>query len=112
MNPIERRQLVLEYLNVHRQATYKELATHFGVSKNTIITDVTELTCSAPIYTVNGNGGGIRVSDEWYIGRRYLHSDQENLLRKLLPRLKPEDRKTMESILYAFAKPKANGESI
>lgn len=105
MSAIERRQMILEYLSDYRQATYRELAERFGVSKNTIVTDIEELTCSAPIFTVAGKNGGIRVADGWYIGRRYLHDDQEALLRKLLPGLQLEDQKTMERILMSFAKP-------
>lgn len=105
MSAIERRQMILEYLSDYRQATYRELAERFGVSKNTIVTDIEELICSAPIYTVAGKYGGIRAMDGWYIGRRYLHSDQEALLRELLPGLQPEQQKTMESILISFARP-------
>ena len=105
MSTIERRQMILEYLSDYRQATYRDLAERFGVSKNTIVTDIVELTCSAPIYTVPGKGGGIRVADGWYMGRRYLHSDQEALLRELLIGLQPEQQKTMQRILDSFAKP-------
>ena len=105
MSAIERRQMILEYLSDYRQATYRELAERFDAAKSTISTDIKELTCSAPIFTVAGKFGGIRVADGWYIGRRYLHEDQEALLRKLLPGLQPEDQKTMERILMSFAKP-------
>ena len=104
---IERRQRILEYLSDYRHATYSELANEFGVSKNTIVTDIVELSCSAPIFTTAGRyGGGIRVADGWYVGRRYLRDDQEQLLRKLMDGLQPEDQKTMQAILTAFAKPK------
>lgn len=104
-SPIERRQMILEYLSDNRQSSYREMADRFGVSKNTIVNDIAELTLSAPIDTIAGNGGGIRVADGWYISRRYLQNDQEELLRRLLPGLQPEDQKTMERILTAFAKP-------
>lgn len=103
----ERRQRILEYLSDYRHATYSELANEFGVSKNTIVTDIVELSCSAPIFTTAGRyGGGIRVADGWYVGRRYLRDDQEQLLRGLMDGLQPEDQKTMQAILTAFAKPK------
>ena len=105
-SPIERRQMILEYLSDYRQTTYRELAERFGVSKNTIVTDIAELTISAPIDTIAGNHGGIRVADGWYVGRRYLHSDQEQLLRDLMDGLQPDQQKTMQSILLAFAMPK------
>lgn len=105
-SPIERRQMILEYLSDNRQSSYRELAEHFGVSKNTIVNDIAELTLSAPIETIAGNGGGIRVADGWYLSRRYLHSDQEQLLRDLMDGLQPDQQKVMQSILSAFAKPK------
>lgn len=103
---LERRQLILEALSDRRFETRESLAAEFGVSTRTIERDIEILTCSAPIYTVQGGGGGIRVADGWYIGRRYLHSDQEALLRELMDGLQPDQQKVMQSILSAFAKPK------
>lgn len=105
-NATERRLEILEYVSDKRQLTYQEIADEFTISYRTVRRDVEILSCSYPIETVQGNGGGIRVADGWYIGRRYLHSDQEALLRELLPGLQPEDQKTMQRILDAFAKPK------
>lgn len=105
MSTNERRQLILEALSDRRQETYQSLANEFGVSKRTIQNDILELSCSAPIFTVSGHGGGIRVADGWYLSRRYLHDDLEAFLRNLLPGLQPEERKMMQGILTAFAKP-------
>lgn len=102
----ERRQLILEALSDRRFETVSNLAHEFGVSIRTIKYDLEILSCSAPIFTMQGNGGGIRVADGWYIGRRYLHKDQEELLRGLLDGLQPEQQKTMQSILDSFAIPK------
>ncbi len=102
---LDRRQEILQRLSDRRQDTIENLMTEFGVSRSTIKRDIEILACSAPIYTVQGNGGGIRVMDGYYYGRRYLKSDQEALLRKLLPGLQPEDQKTMQSVLDAFAMP-------
>ena len=106
-NTTERRQLILEALSDRRADTLDNLAVEFNVSKMTIRRDIEILSCSAPIFTTAGRyGGGIRVADGWYIGRRYLHDDQEQLLRNLMDGLQPEDQKTMQAILTAFAKPK------
>ena len=102
---IERRQLLLEAISDRRQDTYQRLADEFGVSKMTIRRDIEVLSCSYPIITVQGGAGGVRAMDGWYLSRRYLHDDQEALLRSLLPGLQPEQQKTMEAILTAFAKP-------
>lgn len=102
----ERRQMIMEALSDRRYDTVANLASEFGVSIRTIKYDIEILGCSVPIYTVQGNGGGIRVADGWYAGRRYLHSDQEQLLRDLMDGLQPDQQKTMQSILSAFAMPK------
>ena len=104
-NATERRLEILEYVSDKRQLTYQEIADEFRISYRTVRRDVEILSCSYPIETVQGNGGGIRVADGWYLSRRYLHDDQEALLRELLPGLQPEQRETMERILTAFAKP-------
>lgn len=105
---LDRRQEILQRLSDRRQDTIENLMTEFGVSRSTIKRDIEILACSAPIYTVQGNGGGIRVMDGYYHGRRYLKSDQEALLRKLLPGLQPEDQKTLQGVLDAFAMPRAS----
>lgn len=102
---IDRRQGILEFVSDRRQLTYQDICNEFGVSYNTARRDIEVLSCSYPIVTVSGNGGGVRAMDGWYLSRRYLHDDQEALLRSLLPGLQPEEQKTMEQILLAFAKP-------
>ena len=103
---LERRQEILEALSDRRSETVQNLATEFGVSVRTIKYDLEILSCSAPIYTVQGNGGGVRVADGWYVSKRYLHDDQEALLRELLDGLQPDQQRIMQSILSSFAKPK------
>jgi len=102
---IDRRQQVLEAISDRRQVQVKELAEEFGVNERTIRRDILVLSCSHPIITIQGGAGGVRAMDGWYLSRRYLHDDQEALLRSLLPGLQPEQAKTMEAILTAFAKP-------
>ena len=101
----ERRQLILEYISDHRKVTISDLVNEFHISEKTARNDVQILSCSHPIYTQQGGAGGVRTMDGWYLSRRYLHDDQEALLRSLLPGLQPEQQKTMEAILTAFAKP-------
>ena len=102
----ERRQQIIEYLNGNRSTTLEELTALFQVSKRTIRYDLEILSCSYPIYSVQGKGGGIRVADGWYLSRSYLSEPQEAFLRSLLPGLQPEDTETMNAILAKFAKPK------
>ena len=101
----ERRQQMLEYISIHRHVQYQDLMDEFHISKKTAQRDVEILSCSYPIYTRTTYAGGIFAMEEWYASKSYLHDDQEALLRKLLTGLQPEDQKTMQSILDAFAKP-------
>ncbi len=102
---LERRQQIIEAISDRRQDTMANLASEFGVSKMTIRRDIEYLTCSYPIFTVLGNGGGVRAMDGWYISRRYMRSEDEAVLRELLPGLQPDKQAAINRILTAFAKP-------
>ena len=102
---IERRQEILERLSVRRVDTIGNLMVEFGVSRSTIKRDLEVIGLSAPIYTVKGKGGGVRVMNGYYYGRRYLKPDQVDLLEKLIPELAPAQQQIIQSILDAFAMP-------
>lgn len=102
----ERRQLILEYISDKRKVTIQNIVDEFEISRATAKRDIELLSCSYPIVTENWRGGGIRAMDGWYLSNRYLHDDQEALLRKLLDGLQPDEQQTMQSILKAFAKPR------
>lgn len=57
----ERRRAILEKLCARRYDTRENLATEFNVSERTIERDIVTLTLEYPLYTVQGNGGGIYV---------------------------------------------------
>ena len=102
MTAAERRQAILEVLCVRRHDTRENLAFEFGVSKRTIEYDVLELSLTYPIYTTQGNGGGIHVVDGFYLDKPRLNEKEIALLSKILPTLTGEDRKTMSEILKKY----------
>lgn len=108
MTANERRQEIIELMSDRRFENIQNLMNEFGVSRSTIKRDIEIISLSVPIYSVSGNGGGIRVADGWYSSRRYLKPEQEELLNRLKAGLQPGDEQVMESILAAFAKPKIN----
>ena len=95
----ERRRALLETLCKRRFDTRENLAFEFGVSKRTIEYDVTVLSINYPVYTVQGNGGGIRVMDGFDLDKPRLTEKQTAFLVKLLPALSAEDKKAMAEIL-------------
>lgn len=102
MTAAERRQAILEALCVRRHDTRENLAFEFGVSKRTIEYDVLELSLTYPIYTTQGNGGGIHVVDGFYLDKPHLNEKEVALLSKILPTLTGEDNKTMSEILKKY----------
>lgn len=102
MTAAERRQAILEALCVRRHDTRENLAFEFGVSKRTIEYDVLELSLTYPIYTTQGNGGGIHVVDGFYLDKPRLNEKEIALLSKILPTLTGEDKKTMSEILKKY----------
>lgn len=104
-NTTERRQEILYFISDRRKLTLREIADEFQISIATVKRDIQILTCSYPIDSIQGNGGGVRAMDGWYANKRYLTDSQEKALEDVLNGLQP-DMNMLQSILTAFAKPK------
>ena len=102
MTAAERRQAILEVLSLRRHETRENLAQEFGVSKRTIEYDVLELSLSYPVFTTQGNGGGIHVTDDFRLNRPKMNDKQTELLQRLLLTLSEEDKDTMETIIKIY----------
>lgn len=103
LKPNERREAILETLCIRRHDTIDNLSQEFGVSRRTIRYDIEELSCAYPIESVKGRyGGGVRVLDGYYIGRKYLKPRQQELLKKLAKNLSDDDLEVMNSIFSDF----------
>ena len=102
MTSNESRNALLEILSMRRFETLENLAFEFGVSKRTIRYDIEILSLTYPIYTVQGNGGGIHVDENYRLGKSYLKKDQQELLERLLPNLNGKDATTMREIIKTF----------
>lgn len=107
----ERRRAIMEILCVRRHETRGNLAFEFGVSKRTIEYDVQSLSLEYPIYTTQGKGGGIHVVEGFELTQKKgcLTDKQSSVLARLASELDEEERKIVESILYAFSLPKREG---
>lgn len=104
MSVNERREAILTILCRRREETVANLAQELEVSRRTILYDIEALTLAHPLETVRGRyGGGVRVADGYYIGRKYLKPNQQELLKRLSEQLSGEDLATMNSILSDFA---------
>lgn len=102
MTASERRNAILEVLCLRKHETRENLAFEFGVSKRTIEYDILTLSLEYPIYTTQGNGGGIHVVEDFRLGKSCLKNEQQELLERLLPKLSGKDAEVMKSILKSF----------
>lgn len=108
MPAFERRLAIISVLRLRRCDTRGNLAAEFGVSKRTIENDVTVLSLKYPIYTKQGKGGGIFLTDDYIIGVPRLNGKQTDLLAMLLETLEGENRRTMEEIIERYgSRPRA-----
>ena len=70
--------------------TAKELAERFDVSTRTIYRDVDILsTAGIPVYTNEGNGGGISILDNYSINKTVLTDGERDSLLLALKTLQP-----------------------
>ena len=102
MTAAERRQAILEVLCLRRHETRENLANEFGVSKRTIEYDVLNLMLTYPVFTIQGNGGGIYVTDDFRLNRPKMNEKQTELLQRILPTLSGEDKETMQNIINIY----------
>lgn len=74
------------YLLMHRKImTAQELATHFEVSKRTILRDIEVLTTAGiPIYTTQGKGGGIGILDNFVLNKAVLSNEEQQQILSAL----------------------------
>ena len=102
MTASERRNAILEDLCMRRFERINNLAFQYGVTERTIRNDIMILSLEYPIYTVQGNGGGIYVDKNFRLGKVFLKSEQQELLERLLPGLDGKDAEVMKTILKTF----------
>jgi predicted DNA-binding transcriptional regulator YafY len=85
MNAGSRRIEIISMLTARRHTTAHELAREFGVSVRTIQYDVQALSRAYPIYTKQGEHGGIFIRDDF---KPYVNSLSELELKTLCDLLK------------------------
>ena len=102
MTASERRNAILEDLCMRRFERINNLAFQYGVTERTIRNDIMILSLEYPIYTAQGNGGGIYVDKNFRLGKVFLKSEQQELLERLLPGLDGKDAEVLKTILKTF----------
>lgn len=99
MTTTERREEILRMLVSNRHEQVNNLAALFGVNERTIRNDITALSASYPIYTAQGNGGGIFMMDNYHPYKNTLSQQQTEVLEGLLSKANDEERIVLENLL-------------
>lgn len=83
-----------------KHMTASELATHFEVSKRTILRDIDTLTAAGiPIYTSQGKGGGISILDGYVLNKAIISEHEQNQILFALQGLSATQNIETDSIL-------------
>ncbi|MBQ7236042.1 MAG: HTH domain-containing protein [Clostridia bacterium] len=101
---IERRQRIIEILNMRRSEKIENLAFEFDVTRRTIENDIQVLSCSYPIDTKTGPTGCVYVQDGFDLYERYLTARQFEVLEELKGIATGEQVTVLETILRSFGR--------
>ncbi len=101
----ERRMKLFEVMCERRHDTISNLAFEFKVSERTIRYDIEKLTCSYPIYTTQGTGGGVHIVDGYRYGIRYMTSDETKFLESIAKHLSNEEMYKLQRIIDRYRMP-------
>ncbi len=100
----KKRTKILEFLVKKKQSTRCELATEFNVSTDTIDRDIVYLSGIAPVYTKQGNQGGIYILPEYRSYKNYLTDEEEECLYALIKNLLMMSEELFAALLPSLQK--------
>ncbi len=102
MNAAHRREEIINLLIIRRHTTAGELAQEFGVSIRTIQYDIQSLSPAYPIYTKQGENGGIFMRDDFRPYSNTLTFDELNALKELYSQENGLHREILYGILKKY----------
>ncbi len=102
MNVAQRRTEIINILIVRRHTTANELAHEFGVSIRTINYDIQALSPIYPIYTKQGENGGIFIRDDYQPYMNTLSTDELKILCELYGQSEGVQKKILLQIIHKY----------
>ena len=102
MNTVHRRTEIINILIIRRHTTANELAQEFGVSIRTIQYDIQALTPVYPIYTKQGENGGIFIREDYKPYANSLTPMEVAALHELYDWTEGIHKKVLFQIIYVF----------
>ena len=102
MNTAHRRMEIINILILRRHVTASELAQEFGVSVRTIQYDIQALSPVYPIYTKQGENGGIFIRDDYKPYVNSLSPIELQVLQELLELTEGLHRKILIEVIQKY----------
>ena len=102
MNTWNRRLEIVDVLLTQRSTTSKKLARKLGVSVRTIHNDILELSVRYPIYTKQGEHGGIFIHDEYRPYNNTLSEEELGFLYRLYEITEGLDKQILHQIITKY----------
>lgn len=102
MSTLDRRNEIVNILIVRRYITAKELAEELSVTVRTIQNDIQALSSGFPIYTKQGGGGGIFISQGYKPYSNTLTADELKVLIELYGMAEGLHKEVLYSILRKY----------
>ena len=102
MTAADRRLEIISILVVSGHVTAGELAQEFGVTRRTILNDVSALTYGYLIYTKPGESGGIFIMHSYKPYNNILTPVEQERLKKMYDAAEGEDKKILERVLRKY----------
>ena len=95
----ERREEIMRIMVARRQENIDNLACEFGVSRRTIERDILTLSSQYPLFTAQGNGGGVRLLESYHPYKNTLSRKETEVLRNLMGRATDDERQVLEDLI-------------
>ena len=102
MSTADRRMEIISILVVSGHVTAGELAQEFGVTRRTILNDVSALTYGYLIYTKQEACGGIFIMDSYKPYNNTLTPLEQERLKGMYDAPEGEDKKILERVLRKY----------
>lgn len=101
----ERREAILYALYMRRHDTMGNLAHEFGVSRQTILSDINVLSLDHPEIEIRPGrwGGGVYIKNGFRSDRKYLKPEEKELLMSLRNQLDEKKKVIMDGLLKRLA---------
>ena len=102
MDVVHRRMEIISILSARGHATMAELAWELEVSRRTIMNDIISLSFDYPVYTKQGEGGGVFMTENYKPYCNTLTQTELETLRRLYGKSAGKEKEILSRIIHKY----------